>query len=333
MCYQTKGMELAAVRLGNTGLRVSNMALGTWRFGRERDGEVEIDREEAFALLDAYADAGGRFIDTADFYGDGRAEEWIGEWLSDRDRESFVVASKVFWPTGEGPNRSGLGRKHLRAALDGSLERLGVDYLDVLYVNRWGDHTPVEDDTPVAEYMRTLSGFVDDGRVHYLGTSTMVPGAWKVTRANERARTCGYEPFSVAQPRYNLLNRAPEDTYLDMCRADGLGVCPWSPLAGGFLSGKYERGTDPPAGTRAAVEPEVEGAYLTDEHFDTLDVVRSVAAAVDATPAQVSLAWLLDHDAVTAPVLGTRTGAQLQENLGAAEVSLSDEQFERLSEA
>lgn len=147
----------------------------------------------------------------------------------------------------------------------------------------------------------------------------MFPNAWEVARANETARHRGYEPFAVAQPRYNLANRAPEDTYLDMCREYGLGVCPWSPLAGGLLTGKYERGTEPPAGARAAAEPEVEPAYLIDGNFDVLDVVREVADEVDATPSQVSLAWLLHRDAVTAPVVGARTVWQLEENLGAAD--------------
>lgn len=327
-------MGLDVVPLGGTGARVSSLALGTWRFGRERDGVVEIERDRAMALLDAYAEAGGTFIDTADFYGDGRAESWIGEWLADRDRASFVIASKVFWPTREDdPNAHGLGRKHLRRSIDEILDRLGTDYLEVLYVNRWGDHTPVEDDTPLEEYLRTLTGFVEDGRVHYLGTSTMVPEAWKVARANERAQQLGLEPFTVAQPRYNLVNRAVEHGYLNAASTYDLGVCPWSPLAGGFLSGKYRRGEDPPAWSRAAVEPEVAGAYLTDENYETLADVRAVADDLGATPAQVSLAWLRHRDVVTAPVVGARTVDQLQENLGAADLSLSDKQVQRLADA
>lgn len=328
-------MSLDHVSLGRTGTHVTELALGTWRFGRERgEGDVEIDRDRALALLDAYANAGGTFIDTADFYGDGRAETWIGEWLANRDRESFVIASKVFWSTREGdPNFQGLGRKHLRRQLNRILDRLDTDYLDLLYINRWGDHTPVTDETPVEEYMRTLDEFVGDGRVHYLGTSTIIPGAWKVAKANEVARRAGYEPFTVTQPRYNLVNRSVEYTYLDMCRDYDLGVCPWSPLAGGVLTGKYEQGEAPPAGTRAATEPEVADAYLTDENFAVLDVVNEVADDVDATPAQVSLAWLLHNDAVTAPIIGTRTVDQLEENLGAADIKLTDKQYERLTNA
>lgn len=319
-------MAIDHVPLGRTGMHVSNAALGTWRFGHETEDGHEIERDTAMAMLDTFADAGGTFIDTADTYGGGRAEAWIGDWLADRDRESFVLASKVYWATREDrPNFQGIGRTHLRRQLDRILDRLGTDYLDLLYVNRWWG------ETPAAEFMRTLDGFVRDGRVHYLGISCLVPTAWKIVKANELARREGLEPFAVTQPRYTLVNRAVEKTYLDMCREYGLGVCPWSPLAGGFLSGKYRRGEDPPAASRAAREPEVARAYLTEENFQVLDVVREIADELGATPAQVSLAWLMHHDAVTAPIVGARTVDQLEENLGAADVDLSDDQFDRLA--
>lgn len=321
-------MNLDAVSLGRTGTMVSEIAFGTWRFGRENDrGEIEIGRERAHELLDAYADAGGRFIDTADMYGEGRAEEYIGKWLETRDREEFVVASKVFWPTRDGPNGSGLGRKHLRRSVDEILDRLGTDYLDLLYTHRWDDETPAE------EFMRTLDEFVRDGRVNYLGTSTFEPNAWKVTRANEIARREGYEPFTVVQPRYNAVNREVEENYLEMCDAYDLGVVPWSPLAGGFLTGKYSRDEEPPADSRAATDDRFADSYLTPENFDALEAVEAVAEEVDASPAQTSLAWLMHHDQVTAPITGARTVDQLEENLGAADVELSDGQFERIAEA
>ena len=319
---------LDSVSLGRTGTAVSEIALGTWRFGREDGGGPEIDRERAHDLLDAFAAAGGRFVDTADMYGDGRAETWIGEWLADRDREEFVIASKVYWPTREDdPNGQGLGRKHLRRQIDRILDRLGTDYVDLLYTHRW------DDDTPVREFMRTLDGFVREGKVNYLGTSTLEPNAWKVVKANELARRRGYEPFTVAQPRYNVVNREIEPNYLPMCRDYGLGIVPWSPLAGGFLTGKYSRDESPPAGSRGATEEQFAESYLTSANFDALAVVREVAEEVDATPAQVSLAWLLEHEAVTAPIVGARTDDQLRENLRAAELSLSAEQFDRLSAA
>ncbi|WP_247008823.1 aldo/keto reductase [Halorientalis litorea] len=320
--------ELSSVSLGRTGLQVSELCFGTWRFGRETDaGRLEIGRDTAMDLLDAYADAGGRFIDTADYYGDGDSERWIGEWLADRDREDYVVASKVYLPVGDGPNRQGLGRKHIRRQIDRTLDRLDTDYVDVLYIHRW------DDDVPVREFMRTLDGLVRDGRVHYLGASTLVPNAWKVTRANELACREGFEPFTVTQPRYNLVNREIEGPYLEMCEAYGLGVCPWSPLGQGFLTGKYERDGDVPESSTAADRPGWADRYLTAENFDTLDVVREVAAETGGTPTQVALAWLLAHPGVTAPIVGARTVEQLTENLGAAAVSLTDDQFDRLSAA
>lgn len=312
------------VQLGSTGTRVSEIAFGTWRFGRTDDtGTQEIGRERALELLDAYADAGGQYIDTADMYGNGLAEEWIGEWLETRDRDRFVIASKVYWPTRNDPNGRGLGRKHLRWSLDAICDRLGTDYVDVLYTHRW------DDDTPATELMRTLDGFVDDGRAHYLGTSTFDPNAWRVAKANELARREGYEPFTVAQPRYNLVDREIVGNYLDMCDHYELAVCPWSPLAGGFLTGKYDRESAVPAETRAAGDDEFADRYFTAENFQLLDVVRDVAAELDTTPVAVSLAWLRHQGSI--PIVGARTTDQLEENLDAAAVSLTDDQFERLT--
>ncbi|WP_134671228.1 aldo/keto reductase [Halorussus marinus] len=321
-------MGLDTVSLGRTGTKVSELAFGTWRFGRENDeGDVEIGKERAHELLDAYAAAGGNFIDTADMYGDGRSEEYIGDWLADRDREEFVIASKIYWPTREDPNGWGLSRKHLRNSIEGILDRLGTDYVDLLYVHRW------DDDTPVEEFMRTLDGFVRDGKVNYLGASTLEPNAWKVAKANEIADRRGYEPFKLAQPRYNLANREIEGNYLEMCTDYDIGVVPWSPLAGGFLTGKYERDAEPPEGTRGATDQQFRESYLTPENFDALEAAEAIADAVDATPAQVSLAWLVHHGRVTAPIVGARTVDQLEENLAAAEIDLTADQFDRLANA
>ena len=321
-------MSLDFVPLGRNGLRTSELQLGTWRFGRTTDeGNLEIDEERAAELLDAYADAGGRFIDTADVYGGGTSEEWIGNWLAGRDREEYVVASKIYWQIRDGdPNSMGTNRKNVRHRLDALLDRLDTDYVDVLYIHRWDDKTPAR------ETMKTLNRLVEDGKVHYLGTSTMRPNAWKVAKANEIAHREGWEPFTVAQPRYNLVNREIEGDYLEMAAHYGLGICPWSPLGQGVLTGKYDRDAALPADSKAA-ESQTFQRYLTDENFDVVDEVTAVAEEVGATPAQVSLAWLLAHPDVTAPIVGARTVEQLEENLGAADVELSDEQFERLAGA
>ncbi|ADE03988.1 MULTISPECIES: aldo/keto reductase [Haloferax] len=321
-------MSLSMVPLGRTGTTVSELAFGTWRFGRQNDdGAVEVGRDRAHELLDAYAAAGGNFIDTADMYGDGASETYIGEWLGERDREEFVVASKVFWPTREDANGRGLNRKHLRRQIDRILDRLGTDYVDLLYIHRWDDETPVE------EFMRTLDGFVRDGKVNYLGTSTLEPNAWKVVKANELADKRGYEPFKVAQPRYNAVNREIEGNYLDMCADYDIGIVPWSPLAGGFLTGKYARDERPPADSRAANDQRFADSYLTPANFDALEQVEEVAEAVGASPAQVSLAWLMHHPQVTAPIVGARTVDQLGENVVAADIDLTPDQFERISVA
>jgi aryl-alcohol dehydrogenase-like predicted oxidoreductase len=321
-------MSLDTVSLGRTGTSVSEIAFGTWRFGKETDeGTIEVGRDRAHELLDGYEAAGGNFIDTADMYGDGRSEEYIGEWLTERDREEFVIASKIYWPTREDANGQGLNRKHLRRQIDLILDRLGTDYVDLLYIHRW------DDDTPAEEFMRTLDGFVRDGKVNYLGASTFEPNAWKVVKANEIADRRGYEPFSLSQPRYNLVNREIEGNYLDMCAEYDIGVIPWSPLAGGFLTGKYARDEEPPADSRAATDQQFVDSYLTDENFDALDAVEAVAEEVGATPGQVSLAWLMHHDQVTAPIIGARTVDQLDENLAAADVSLTGDQFDTLAAA
>ena len=324
-----ESLDLAFVRLGATGLQTSELQFGTWRFGRQTDaGNVEIDETRAHELLDAYESAGGRYVDTADVYGAGKSEEWIGDWLEERDRERFTIASKIFWQTrDDDPNSRGTNRKNVRHRVDGILDRLDTDYVDVLYIHRWDDQTPAR------ELMKTLDGLVEAGKVHYLGASTMRPNAWKVARANEIARREGWEPFTVVQPRYNLVDREVEGDYLEMAGHYGLALCPWSPLGQGFLTGKYSREGGLTGESRASESSRFEGRYLTDENFDVHDELDAVADEVDATPARTALAWLMHREGVTAPIVGARTVDQLTENLGAAAVDLSDEQVARLTAA
>ncbi|MFC7138136.1 aldo/keto reductase [Halobaculum litoreum] len=322
-------VDLDFVRLGSTGIRTSELQFGTWRFGKEtEEGNVEIGEKRAHDLLDAYAEAGGRYIDTADVYGGGESERWIGDWLADRDRERYTIASKIFWQIREGdPNSRGTNRKNIRHRIDALLDRLGTDYVDVLYIHRW------DDETDPRELMKTLNGLVEDGKVHYLGASTLRPDAWKVARANQIARDEGWEPFSVLQPRYNLVDREIEGDYLEMARHEGLAVCPWSPLGQGFLTGKYSREEGLTGESRAAESSRFADAYLTEENFDVHEELEAVADEVDASVAQTALAWLVHRDGVTAPIVGARTVEQLTENVAAATVDLSEEQVERLTEA
>ncbi|WP_226041032.1 aldo/keto reductase [Natrinema sp. DC36] len=324
--------------LGDTGTTVSRLCFGTWRFGKESDGTVETDREQARELLDTAWDRGINFIDTANVYGDpnGTSEEWIGEWLEDRDihREDVVIASKVYFPfdgRGEpGPNDSGLGRKHIRAQIEGTLERLGTDYLDLYYIHRWDENTPIR------ETMRTLTELVREGKVHYLGASSMA--AWKLTKALWTSDVEGLERFDVTQPMFNAADTDDVTDYLEVCADQDIAVCPYSPLAGGFLTGKYERGEDgsviAPDGSRGTLTDLFEDRYTSETAWEVLEAVESVAEQVDATPAQVSLRWLMEQDRFTCvPIVGARTPDQLEENVGAVELELSDEQFGRIDDA
>ncbi|AGB15864.1 putative oxidoreductase, aryl-alcohol dehydrogenase like protein [Halovivax ruber XH-70] len=323
------------VTLGNTGTTVSRLCFGTWRFGKRHGDEVETTKEEAHDLLDAVADHGINFIDTANVYGDpdGTSEEWIGEWLEGRDREDFVLASKVYFPFdgwGEpGPNDSGLGRKHIRRQIEGTLDRLGTDYLDLYYIHRW------DDETPIRETMQTLTELVREGKVNYLGASSMA--AWKLTKALWTSDVEGLERFDVTQPMVNAAHYDQVGDYLDLCADQDLAVCPYSPLAGGFLTGKYDRADDgsveAPDGSRATLEDRFGEYYATDTAWNVLDAVEAVADERDATPAQVSLRWLMDQDRFTCvPIVGARTPEQLEENVGAVDVELTDDDFDRIAE-
>ncbi len=312
--------DMEYVKLGSTGIDVSRLCFGTWRFNLESDGVVETDRETAHTLLDTFEAHGGNFIDTANGYGGGKSEEWIGEWLAERDREDFVIASKVYWSQ-VSRFSANLSRKNIRAEIEGSLDRLGTDYLDVYYIHRFDDNTPVR------ETMRTLSGLVDDGKVHYLAASSMA--AWKLTRALWVSDVEGLERFEVTQPRFNAADR-PED-YLDVCADQGLAVCPYSPLDGGFLTGKYAEG-DVIEGSRA----DLHGWDLSfsDRQWRVLDAVTDVADGVDASPAQVALRWLMDQRAFTCvPIFGARSVEQMEENLAAIDVPLREEHYERIEDA
>jgi aryl-alcohol dehydrogenase-like predicted oxidoreductase len=329
-------MSLDYRRLGTTGTKVSELCFGTWRFGRKAGDRVETSKKEAHELLDAYADRGGNFIDTANVYGDpnGTSEDWIGDWLSDRDREDFVVASKVYFGfDDENPNGSGLSRTHIRNQIQGTLDRLGTDYLDLYYIHRWDEETPIE------ETLSTLNRLVEEGTVNYLGASTMA--AWQLTKALWTSDVEGYERFEVTQPLFHAGYYEDVADYLDVCADQGLAVCPYSPLAGGFLTGKYERADpdDPkvveaPDGSRADFDERFDQFYLSERGWHVLDAVTEVADEVDASPAQVALRWLMDYpEATVIPIVGARTVEQLDENVGAADVDLSEEQWERITNA
>ena len=306
--------------LGSTGAKVSPVCLGTWRFGMESGNTLETDRETAHNLLDQFDDHGGNFIDTANGYGGGDSERWIGEWLNDRDREDYVLASKVYWSQ-VSRFQENLSRKNIRAEIEGSLDRLDTDYLDIYYIHRFDEATPVR------ETMRTLSSLVEEGKVHYLAASSMA--AWQLTKALWKSDAEGLERFEVTQPRFNAADR-PEE-YLSVCADQNLAVCPYSPLEGGFLTGKYTSG-DVENGSRADLnEWDMD---FTERQQDVLSSVTSVAEEIGATPAQVSLRWLIDQREFTCiPIFGARSIEQLNENVAAVDIPLSNSQFDRISDA
>jgi aryl-alcohol dehydrogenase-like predicted oxidoreductase len=317
------------VRLGETGTEVSRIALGTWRFGKQTEGTVETTRAEALALLDAAADLGVNFIDTANDYGpEGTCERWIGDWLDDRDREEYVVASKVYW-TVDSPTSETLSRKTVRAELQGTLDRLGTDYVDIYYLHRW------DDGTPVRETLRTLDRLVDEGKINHVGMSTTA--AWKLTKGLWTSDVENLERFTVTQPQFNAVQRDQAADYLDVCDDQNLAVCPYSPLAGGFLTGKYERQDGEvvtPDGSRGDLADYFTDWYVSEEGWEVLDAVRAVAEEESATPAQVALRWLMDRERFTCvPIVGARTPDQLRENAAAADLSLSEDQRGRIDAA
>ena len=310
-------------QMGRTGLRVSELCLGAMTFGRE------MSEADSLSILDRFVEAGGNFIDTADVYTNGRSEEILGGWLKGQDRDSLVLATKVRFRTGSGTNDIGLSRKHILAGVENSLRRLGTDYLDIYQIHMW------DPDTPLAETLATLNSLVQSGKVRYLGASNMA--GYQLQRAIDLSRANGWEPFSCLQPLYNLLDRAIEWELLPVCRDEGVGVIPWSPLRGGWLSGKYRRGmTEPPADTRIETA-EKEGwgerwsEYATDHTWSVIDELLAVADETGKSPAQVALNWVLNRPGITSPIIGVRTMRHLEDNLGAAGWSLTGDQMARLN--
>ena len=311
--------------LGRTGLKVSELCLGAMTFGRE------ASEETSHQIMDRFYEVGGNFIDTANVYGRGLSEEVVGRWLKGKNRDAFVVATKVRFSMGEGPNESGLSRKHILSGVEASLRRLGTDYLDLYQVHSWDDGTPLE------ETLSTLNSLVQSGKVRYIGASNY--SGWQLQKAIDLSKHMGWEVFACLQPLYNLLDRSTEWELVPICQNEGLGIIPWSPLRGGWLSGKYQRGMSKPIeGTR------VEDAtkYGWSESWDTynnehtwrlLDVLYATAEEIGKTPAQVALNWLLQCPGVTAPILGARNLEQWEINLGASGWSLSKEHMTRLNQA
>lgn len=311
--------------LGRTGLQVSRLCLGTMTFGRESSEAL------CHQMLDCFVASGGNFIDTADAYSSGLSEEIVGNWLKGKARHDLVVATKVRF--GNGLNNRGLSRKHIVAAIDGSLRRLNTDYIDLYQIHMWDASTPLD------ETLSTLDDLVRSGKVLYLGVSNF--SGWQLQKVIDICRAMRWEPVSCLQPLYNLLDRETEWELIPVCLNEGLGIIPWSPLRGGWLSGKFRRGmTAPLKDTRIRVNDPSERTWTEEwtnydsaETWHVIDTLLAIAQEAGKSPAQVALNWLLQRPGVTAPIIGARTVEQLEDNLGATGWSLNPEQMERLNKA
>jgi aryl-alcohol dehydrogenase-like predicted oxidoreductase len=312
--------------LGNSGTSVSTLTLGTMTFGSE------ADEPTSHAILDAFVAAGGTLVDTADVYSGNESERIIGRWLAAHPTEAaqVVLATKGRFPQGDGPNDLGLSRRHLRVALDASLERLGVDHIDLYQMHAWDALTPLD------ETLRFLDDAVSAGKIGTYGFSNYL--GYQVTKAVYEAKAHGWAPPVTLQPQYNLLVRDIEHEVVPACLDAGIGLLPWSPLAGGWLTGKYQRDEAPTGTTRLGENPERgmeawEARNGDERTWEVLDAVSEVADAHGASKSQVALAWLLARPAVTSVILGVRTLSQLEDNLGAADLVLTDAELTRLTDA
>jgi aryl-alcohol dehydrogenase (NADP+) len=311
-------------RLGASGLTVSRICLGTMTYGDPQWRRWVLPEHDAGPVLTRALDLGINFFDTADMYSRGVSEEILGRFLRHVGRrDELVVATKVFFPHGDGPNQRGLSRKHIFDAVDSSLRRLGLDYIDLYQIHRWDPATPID------ETLGALDDLVRSGRVRYIGASSMY--AWQFATSLYRAERSGFTRFVSMQNHYNLAYREEEREMLPLCAAEGVGVIPWSPLARGFLAGNRPR-PGAPATLRAETDGFAHQMYYTPADFAIADRLAEVAAERGVTAAQVALAWLLAKPAVTAPIVGARTVGHLEAAVAALDIVLGDEEIDRLEE-
>ena len=311
--------------LGGTGTIVSSQCLGTMTFGKESSEEV------SHAQLDRFVELGGNFIDTANVYSRGISEEIIGRWLTARSgvRDQVVIATKGRFAMGDGPNDVGLSSTNLSRALDASLRRLQIDTIDLYQAHAWDALTPLE------ETLRFFDDAVRAGKIRYAGVSNFL--GWQLQKAALLTSTLGLAPIVTLQPQYNLLVREIELELTDVCENEGIGILPWSPLAGGWLTGKYRRDESPTGASRLGEDPQrgMEAYAPRNAQERTWDVIAAVGKIAESrgvSMAQVALAWTADRPAVTSVILGARTVEQLDDNLAAAELHLSADETALLDE-
>lgn len=310
------------VKLGSSGLKVSRICLGMMSYGDPGSWAWMLREDAAEPIVRRAVEAGVTFFDTADMYSDGASEEITGRLLAKlfARRDDYVLATKVYFPTGPGPNDRGLSRKHVLAAIDASLTRLGTDYVDLYQIHRWDHETPIE------ETMEALHDVVRAGKARYIGASSMY--AWQFAKAQHTAQAAGWTRFVAMQNHYNLVYREEEREMIPLCLDQGVGVIPWSPLARGLLTGSRRR--DGRRHTiRSGSDPLADSMY-EDADFEVVDVVCAVADERGLPPAQLALAWLLGRPGVSAPIVGASKVGHLDDAIAAVDVSLSGEEAARL---
>lgn len=305
-------------RLGRSGLEVSAIGLGTNNFGTRRVHPFHKGPEVAAAVIDRALDLGVNLVDTANTYGDGKSEEYIGRALRGK-RHKVIIATKVSNPRGDGPNQAGNSRQHIMAEVEGSLRRLDTDYIDLYQLHMRDVQTPME------EPLRTLENLVRDGKVRYIGCSNFA--AWQVCEAVWTSRSLGLSQMCSVQPPYNMLNREAENELLPFCRTYGVGILPYYPVAHGFLTGKYRRGQPPPEGSRLASN---DRDILTDSNFDLLDELEQFAQERGHKVLELAFAWLLAHPEVSSVIAGTTTPEQIEANARACEWELNEQEMAKL---
>ncbi|HTA34313.1 MAG TPA: aldo/keto reductase [Solirubrobacteraceae bacterium] len=312
------------VNLGATGLRVSRICLGMMSFGNDSDKPWVLDEQAAEPIVRAAVEGGITFFDTADTYSQGASELATGRLLSKLlTREELVVATKVFMPMAPGENGGGLSRKHILSAIDASLQRLGMDYVDLYQIHRWDPRTPIE------ETMQALHEVVRAGKARYIGASSMF--AWQFAKAQQLAASAGHTRFVSMQNHYNLVYREEEREMIPLCIDQGVGVIPWSPLARGVLAGNRTRSGERRT-TRAGSDQFTDYLYDQPTDFDVVERVAELAAERGVPPAQIALAWLLHKPAVTAPIIGATKPEHLQDALAAEQLTLSAGEIASLEE-
>lgn len=308
------------VQLGRSGLKVSRLCLGAMSYGSPQAKAWILGEEEGRPIIQRALERGVNFFDTADMYSDGESERVLGRALRDfARRDEVVVATKAFYPTGPGPNERGLSRKHLMQAIDASLMRLGMDYVDLYQIHRW------DDDTPLEETLEALNDIVRSGKARYIGASSMY--AWQFQRALMTSERHGWTRFISMQNHYNLAYREEEREMLPLCRFEGVGVLPWSPLARGFLARSRNEATT----LRATHDAFGQSLYYSEDDYQVVDAVATLAYARGVPQAQVALAWLLHQPGVTAPIVGATRKSHLEQAIEALSLTLSAEECTQLA--